>query len=146
MNVCRRINGANGMSKDNEKKKSDILDDLFQGDDQENDPKLEELLELVANLGEAFAGSQNNAGLKQKSGKRKKTKKRSSSYLSPENFQTLNQAKSECRKLLLKDKKANVSKSRITEIALEIILKDFEMNKEKSLLAQKLQENIENKN
>ncbi len=134
------------MSKDNEKKKPDILDDLFQGDDQENDPKLDELLKLVANLGDALVAPQNTADLKQKSAKRKKTKKRSSSYLSPKNFQTLDQAKSECRKLLLKDKKANVSKSRITEIALEIILKDFEMNKEKSLLAQKLQKNIENKN
>jgi hypothetical protein len=57
----------------------------------------------------------------------------------------LDQAKSECRKLLLKSKKSNVSKSRITEIALEIILKDFEMNKEKSLLARKLQENGKSK-
>lgn len=133
------------MTKDRQKKQSDILDDLFQGDAQENDPKLDELLELVANLGETFAGPHGSAGPKQTSGKGKQTKKRSSSYLSPENFQTLDQAKSECRKLLVKDKKANVSKSRITEIALEIILKDFEMNKEKSLLAQKLQEKDESK-
>lgn len=129
------------MTKDRQKKRSDILDDLFQGDEQENDPKLDELLELVATLGETLAGSRSTADAKEPRQKKKQTKKRSSSYLSPENFQTLDQAKSECRKLLLKSKKSNVSKSRITEIALEIILKDFEMNKEKSLLARKLQEN-----
>ncbi len=133
------------MTKDRQKKRSDILDDLFQGDAQENDPKLDELLELVATLGETLAGPHSTAVAKKQGRAKKKTKRRSSSYLSPENFQTLDQAKAECRKLLLKSKKSNVSKSRITEIALEIILKDFEMNKENSLLARKLQENGKSK-
>ena len=133
------------MTKDRQKKQPDILDDLFQDDAQENDPKLDELLELVATLGETLAGSHSTAGAKGQSQKKKKTKKRSSSYLSPENFRTLDKAKSECRKLLLKEKKGTISKSRITEIALEVILKDFEVNKENSLLAHKLQESVRSK-
>ena len=130
------------MSRDERKKKPDILDDLFQGDDQCSDPKLNELLELVANLRGTFLGSHKRSGTQQHQAGRKKTRKRSSSYLTEENFQTLDQAKAECRRLLLKDSKGNISKSRITEIALEIIFKDFEINKEKSLLAQKLQEDV----
>ena len=131
------------MSTGEKKKKSDIMDELFQGEDQGSDPKLKELLELVANLGETFPGLHKGSGSKEHHAGRKKTRKRSSSYLSEENFQTLDQAKAECRRLLLKEgKKGNISKSRITEIALEVIFKDFEMNKEKSLLAQKLQEDV----
>ena len=131
------------MTKGRESKQADILDELFQeNENQGDDPRLTELLQFIENMGESFCIPENEAKTpRKKQGRKGQPKKRSSSYLSPENFKALDQAKAECRRLLKKHKQNMISKSRITEISLEIMLKDFEINKEKSLLAQKLRKN-----
>ncbi|MCF8038891.1 MAG: hypothetical protein K9K79_06205 [Desulfohalobiaceae bacterium] len=131
------------MTKGRENKQADILDELFQeNENQDDDPRLTELLQFIENMGESFCIPENEAKTsRKKQGRKGKPKKRSSSYLSPENFKALDQAKAECRRLLKKHRENMISKSRITEISLEIMLKDFEINKEKSLLAQKLRKN-----
>ena len=62
-------------------------------------------------------------------------KKKSTCYLTRENFNRLDQAKAESRGLVPKAERCWVSKSRIINISLDLLLQDFEKNLERSVLA-----------
>jgi hypothetical protein len=116
-------------------KEKDILGDLLKNKENSNDSELNELLNFIENIG----GSVDCQKQKRKKSRVKKPqKKRCSSYLSHENFEALDKVKTECQKMISKDKSLKISKSKITDISLEIILKDFQTNKENSVLAKKI--------
>jgi len=62
-------------------------------------------------------------------------KKKSTCYLTQENFSRLDHAKKESKELVSKNDRSWVSKSRIINISLDLVLQDFEKNLESSFLA-----------
>lgn len=130
------------MTTDNDKPGKDVLQHVLLDAEQDDDPELQELMAFIDDMRDSFQPPRKKAAKRQK-GKRRETKKRSSSYLTPKNFEALGRVKQECRRLLDTDNVARVSKSRITDISLEIILKDFQQHGEKSILARKLKEYLD---
>lgn len=130
------------MEKNKDLKGKDILADIFRNAEEHNDPKLNELFQFIENIADAFDSREQEStepGDKKRKGP---TKKRSSSYLSHENFEALDKAKLELQKLILEGSSGKISKSKITDISLEIILKDFKLNKENSILARQLKKYV----
>ncbi|WP_045219916.1 hypothetical protein [Desulfonatronum thioautotrophicum] len=130
------------MTTDSDKPDKDVLQDVLLDVEQVDDPELLELMAFIDEMRDSFQPPRKE-GTKRKQGKRRETKKRSSSYLTPQNFESLDRVKRECQRLLKVKKSGQVSKSRITDISLEIILKDFQQHREKSILARKLKEYLD---
>ena len=130
------------MTINQKKPNKDVLLDVLLDAEQDDDPELQELMAFIDDMRDSFQPPRREAAKRQK-GKRRETKKRSSSYLTPKNFEALGRVKQECQRLLNTDNVARVSKSRITDISLEIILKDFQQHGEKSILARKLKEYLD---
>jgi len=130
------------MTTDPNTHKKDVLQDVLLDAEQDDDPELQELMAFIDDMRDSFQPPRKDAAKRKKS-KRRETKRRSSSYLTPKNFEALGRVKQECQRLLNTDNLARVSKSRITDISLEIILKDFQQHGEKSILARKLKEYLD---
>lgn len=130
------------MATDNKNNGKDVLLEVLLNSEQEHDPELRELLCFIDKIGTSFPPEQRGRAGKKK-GRRRVTKKRFSSYLSPKNFEALDQAKEECQRILASGKSLRVSKSKITDFSLEIILQDFHQHGKNSILARKLREYAE---
>jgi len=72
-------------------------------------------------------------------------KKKSTHYLSEEIFEDLDTARDKINELVQQRLKSRISKSRIVDQALRMILKDFEKKGEKSPLIKEILKNIQQK-
>lgn len=133
------------METNHDTRKKDVLDDVLLNADQEDDPVLRELLAFIDEIGASYDSPRRSAPAKDRHRKKRERKRRSNSYLSPENFTALEQVKAECQQILAETSSSRVSKSRITDISLEVILKDFQQHREKSILARKLKEYLKDR-
>lgn len=107
------------------KKKQDVLKVLLGGSADNFVPGLEELEKLIYRFVKppeaAFVIEKPKARKKKKSKKRKTTY-----YLAEEVFENLGDAKEIIRKMLPDIQKSKISKTRIVNSALKMILKEFE--------------------
>jgi hypothetical protein len=121
--------------------RSDVLQDLLRGGSELYEAESNSFTELVE-----MSGSQDDAESIERvlqkitacasfKGPVRGNKKKSTCYLTQDNFNRLDQAKEESRELVSKGERNWVSKSRIINISLDLVLQDFEKNLESSFLA-----------
>jgi len=126
----------------------DILDDLFSDRAEITNTELQHLAEiiqkytqrpLVLDLAKASQdGPSESEKVPARPQKDTQPKRKSTYYLSSSNFKKLNQAKKMGRDLAPEHLKRAVTKSGIVNASLELVLADFEVNREQSLLAKRL--------
>ncbi len=127
----------------------DILDDLFSDRAEITNAELQRLADIIQKYTQRpvvldlAAASQDppleTAETRHRRNQRDTQPKRKSTYyLSGSNFKQLTQAKKLGRELAPDHLKRTVTKSGIVNASLELVLADFELNREKSLLAQKM--------
>lgn len=117
----------------------DILADLMtlKGDLFDSVAK-EEAFDLTFEEGEEGEGSRNYYPWLQQGAVRKGEKKKTTHYLRPEVYDLLNQACEQSKSLLTK--KTKISRSEIVNLSLELVLTDFNRNKARSLLVQRIKD------
>lgn len=123
-----------------QKKRRDILDDLFNTSDDNSPPGTEELEKLIRREHPKKKGKTPHS---KRGGKKEasKGKKKTTHYLSGEIFRELDEAKHKINELVPSPLRARVSKSQIVNQALKMILNDFEQKGEKSTLIKQLLNN-----
>ena len=134
---------TSAMSKD--KEKSDVLSEIL---DCRTDPTEHmESVEPVEGLDELIHRSFRVPGRplvrlprhkEAKSARRRGAKKKSTLYLTEEVFRELELAKTTIRAMIPRNTKHQASKSNIVDIALRIVLKEFEKRGDESLLMKQL--------
>lgn len=123
------------------KNKDDIMDALLQGSVEDAAHETPSLAKLIHRSGEKTrfkhpGGSASGREKKENPGA--DSKKKSTHYLSEEIFADLDEARDKINKLVHPRLKAHVSKSRIVDQALRMILKDFDEKGEKSPLIKEI--------
>lgn len=123
------------------KNKHDIMDALLKGASEDTAHEASSLAKLIHRAGEAEsakhpAGSSSSLGPKKSSAG--DSKKKSTHYLSEEIFADLDDARDKINELVHQRLKSRVSKSRIVDQALRMILKEFEEKGEKSHLIKEI--------
>lgn len=125
--------------------KHDIMDELLNGGTGADNGEIKELHNLIHQeiLKAKSARSQHSANGKEKKKKAvKESKIKTTHYLSEEIFDNLDDAKEKINTLVHKQLKSRVSKSKIVDHALKMILKDFEEKGENSPLIQEILKDI----
>lgn len=126
--------------------KRDIMDELLKGTGGEMSEELDELNKLIHRevmRAKAEREAQQAEGKKTGRKRPKKDQKRKTThYISEELFDDLDDAKARINQLMQKHLKAKISKSKIVDQALKMILKDFEEKGEKSPLIQEILKDI----
>jgi hypothetical protein len=126
------------------KKKRDLLEDILGGPQDDSAPGVDELTKLIhrdAQPTEIVSGKRVATKKGRKTTKKKRPrKKKTTHYLSKEIFENLGEAKEKIRDIIPSDKKIRVTKSGIVNSALKMLLKEFELKKEKSLLVKQILE------
>ena len=122
-------------------KNQDILYELLSTPTGDMPPEIEELTAFIRRQGEippkpAKRGHV-SSGRKRKK-KKAAAKKKTTHYLSEEIFDGLDEAKDKIREIVPSDKKTGVSKSKIVNHALTMILQEFEVRGERSSLMQRI--------
>jgi len=131
-------------------KHDDIMDALLKGLSEEPGNEGSSLLaKLIHRTGEP-ANAQHPAGNSPRPPDQKKNpdgdgKKKSTHYLSEEIFADLDDARDKINELVHQRLKSRISKSRIVDQALRMILKDFEEKGEKSHLIKEILKDIRQK-
>lgn len=123
-------------------KTHDILDELLSTTTHEVPPEIQELTDFIDRQGE-HQGEPDKIVRRSSSMTRrtKKTKKKITHYLSEETYNGLDNAKEKIRQIVPLEIKTGVSKSKIVDHALKMILQDFETKGKNSSLVKFLLEN-----
>lgn len=123
------------------KNKHDIMDDLLQGSPEDAATEAPSLAKLIHRT-VIPASAKHPAGITSSPDRPKKpgsdSKKKSTHYLSEEIFADLDEARNKINELMHQRLKSRVSKSRIVDQALRMILKEFEEKGEKSPLIKEI--------
>ena len=121
----------------------DILDELLSGNNEFSTSETSNLHELINLTPEQSDYNKSIERvlpqIEQKSLNKypvKEVKKKSTCYLTKQNFTRLDQAKEQTRELIAQADRTLASKSHIINISLDLVLQDFEKNSENSFLAQ----------
>lgn len=124
-------------------KKVDILEDVLTGSDEGAFPGLAELSDLLSRpkspLPEARPPDKNR-------GRTRRRKKKVTHYLSPEISEDLDRILPRIRKLLPEGGRKKISKSRLVNFSLRLLLRDFEEKGEESLLVKQFLRNVRDGN
>jgi len=124
--------------------KRDIMDDLLKGTSEDAPSEVKSLDKLIhRELGKEqapAAKSTEKATTKKK--RPKASKKKTTYYLSENIYDNLGDARDKINELIHMHLKSRVSKSKIVDQALKMILKDFEEKGEKSPLIQEILKDI----
>ena len=123
------------------KNKHDIMDALLKGSVEDASHETSSLTQLIHRTGEKASakhpgGSASSREKKESLGG--DSKKKSTHYLSEEIFADLDDARDKINELVHQRLKSRVSKSRIVDQALRMILKEFEEKGEKSHLIKEI--------
>jgi len=121
------------------KKERDVLEDILGGPQDDSAPGVDELTKLIhrdAQLSKMVSTRKS----RRTTGKKRPRKKKSTHYLSKEIFENLGEAKEKIREIIPSEKKIRVTKSGIVNSALKMLLREFELKKEKSLLVKQILE------
>lgn len=124
------------MAEDKEKK--DILKDVLSGLSEDPIPGIEELTELIYRAIPEETRASELEKLRSKISKPKKLKKKTTHYLSEDIFETLGETREKLVEMLSELPTMRISKSRIVNQALEMILKEFHEKGEDSRLVKKI--------
>ena len=130
------------------KNKHDIMDELLKGAAEDSSKETSSLAQLIHRAGAATSAkpqSEKTALPDQKKIPGVDNKKKSTHYLSEEIFADLDDARDKINALVHQRVKSRVSKSRIVDQALRMILKDFEEKGEKSPLIKEIIKNLRQK-
>ena len=125
-------------------KKQDILDELLINTGHAMLPEVEELISSMKHRGDLRGESGKDVRsrpTRKREKKKTRTKKKTTHYLSVEIFAGLDEAKEKIRQIVPPDIKTTVSKSKIVNHALKMILQDFETNGKSSSLVKLLLSN-----
>jgi hypothetical protein len=130
--------------------KHDIMDALLKGSSEDAAHDAHSLAKLIHRKGKADEGKHPIASPLSPEPESKKTpgsdsKKKSTHYLSEEIFADLDDAREKINELVHNRLKSRVSKSRIVDQALRMILKEFEEKGEKSHLIKEILKNTRQK-
>ncbi len=130
------------------KNKNDIMDDLLKSASEEADHEGSSLAKLIHRAGEKAtarpsAASPSSPDPQKVSGG--DSKKKSTHYLSGEIFADLDEARDKINELVHQRLKTRVSKSKIVDQALRMILKEFEEKGENSHLIKEILKGIRRK-
>ncbi len=117
-------------------KKKDILTDILSGLPEEPIPGIEALAELIYRAIPLETKLQDSEKTKLRAARPKKLKKKTTHYLSEDIFDTLGDTREKLIGMLAETPTMRISKSRIVNQALEMILKEFEEKGEESRLVQ----------
>ncbi|HIJ79238.1 MAG: hypothetical protein OEY01_09500 [Desulfobulbaceae bacterium] len=127
-------------------KKHDIMDDLLNGGTEADYNEIAELNKLIHQeiLKAKSARAKNSTAdtTKKKKAGRKDSKRKTTHYLSEEIFADLDEAREKINTLMQKKLKSRVSKSKIVDHALKMILKDFEEKGKESPIIQEMLKDI----
>jgi hypothetical protein len=128
------------------KHKNDIMDDLLKGSSEDATPEAPSLAKLIHRAGETAPAKLpvGRASDPQKA-HGGESKKKSTHYLSGEIFDDLDEARDKINELVHPRLKSKISKSRIVDQALRMILKDFEEKGEKSHLIKEMLKDLRKK-
>lgn len=129
------------------KNKHDIMDAILKGSEQ-GGPEVSSLAKLIHRTGEAASAkrtAESPSGPHQKKAPGCDSKKKSTHYLSEEIFEDLDTARNKINDLVQQRLKSRISKSRIVDQALRMILKDFEEKGEKSHLIKEILRDLQQK-
>ncbi len=121
--------------------KRDIMDALLKGSSAEAPGDLKLLDRLIhKNRGKDEENRTREKGAPSRPDQRrqKARKKKTTHYLSKERYEDLGDAQSKINRFMQRHLKSRVSRSRIVDQALKMILKDFEEKGEKSPLLQEI--------
>ncbi|MBU1405439.1 MAG: hypothetical protein KKA71_08370 [Proteobacteria bacterium] len=130
------------------KNKHDIMDDLLKGGEEDTTHEASSLAKLIHRTGEtpiATAPAESSPGKEHKKPSPGDSKKKSTHHLSEEIFEDLDDAREKINELVQPRLKSRISKSRIVNQALTMILKDFEEKGEKSHLMKEILKDIRKK-
>ncbi|MHB1013843.1 MAG: hypothetical protein ACYC2W_01000 [Desulfurivibrionaceae bacterium] len=130
------------------KNKHDIMDDLLKGSSEDaahGASSLARLIHRTVDTTPAKHHADNASGPDPQKTPASDSKKKSTHYLSGEIFADLDEARDKINELVHQRLKSRVSKSRIVDQALRMILKDFEEKGEKSHLIKEILKNIRRK-
>lgn len=132
------------------KDKHDIMDALLQGSSEDAADEALSLAKLIHRKGEPEGAKQPVAGALSPEAEAKKapgseSKKKSTHYISEEIFEDLDDARDKINELVHPRLKSRISKSRIVDQALRMILKDFEEKGEKSHLIKEILKDMRRK-
>lgn len=130
------------------KDKHDIMDALLKGSAEDATHATSSLAKLIHRTGEKAHPKHpdgNASGTDQKKNPGGDSKKKSTHYLSGEIFADLDEARNKINELVHQRLKSHVSKSRIVDQALRMILKEFEEKGEKSPLIKEILKDIRQK-
>lgn len=117
------------------------MDDLLKGSSEDTTHEAASLARLIHRTGESSCAkhpAEDPPSQDPKKSPAGDSKKKSTHYLSEEIFADLDEARDKINKLVHPRLKAHVSKSRIVDQALRMILKDFEEKGEKSPLIKEI--------
>ncbi|MBW1954201.1 MAG: hypothetical protein JRI76_06435 [Deltaproteobacteria bacterium] len=121
-----------------DKEKKDILKEVLSGLSEDPIPGIEELTELIYRAIPEETRASELEKLHTKFFKPKKLKKKTTHYLSEDIFETLGETREKLIEMLSEIPTMRISKSRIVNQALEMILKEFHEKGEKSRLVKKI--------
>lgn len=121
-----------------DKEKKDILKDVLSGLSEDPIPGIEELTELIYRAIPEKTRASELEKLRTKVFKPKKLKKKTTHYLSEDIFETLGETREKLMEMLSEIPTMRISKSRIVNQALEMILKEFHEKGEDSRLVKKI--------
>lgn len=130
------------------KHKHDIMDDLLKGTSEDATSEASSLAKLIHRTGETASAkppAESAADQDQKKAHGGDGKKKSTHYLSGEIFDDLDEARDKINELVHPRLKSKISKSRIVDQALRMILKDFEEKGEKSHLIKEMLKDLRKK-
>lgn len=119
------------------------MDNLLQGLSDEVTPESEELAAFInqqkRQLGKFGNVKEGRRVLPAQRGSTKvPVKRKTTHYLSKGMFNQLDRAKVTLREIVPAERRTSVSKSRIVEQALKVVIKDFEIKGENSILAKQI--------
>lgn len=121
-----------------DKEKKDILKDVLSGLSEDPILGIEELTELIYRAIPEETRASELEKLRTKVFKPKKLKKKTTHYLSEDIFETLGETREKLIEMLSELPTMRISKSRIVNQALEMILKEFHEKGEDSRLVKKI--------
>ncbi|MBU2538948.1 MAG: hypothetical protein KKH22_10970 [Proteobacteria bacterium] len=130
------------------KNKKDIMDDLLKGSSEDTTHEASALTRLIHRTGESSSAKHpagDSSCQDQKKSPAGDSKKKSTHYLSEEIFADLDDARDKINELVQPRVKSKISKSRIVNQALRMILKEFEEKGEKSHLIKEILKDIHQK-
>ena len=130
------------------KHKHDIMNDLLKGSFEDAASDASSLAKLIHRAGETATANQAAESAPEPDQKKAHGgdgKKKSTHYLSGEIFDDLDEARDKINELVHPRLKSKISKSRIVDQALRMILKDFEEKGEKSHLIKEMLKDLRKK-